>query len=455
MPLLSFLQSSKPAINDDLTREKIQALSTKLRLSDSDLDAKLDLFCYNKCNNNDPDLVKNCRGVVFNGENIVLRGFPYTEEYTTKSSSFNVLENIMKESWDSYRFYESREGALIRVFYWQTKWYVSTHRKLDAFRSKWASKESFGQMFNDALEALQDSGDENFINHMNQDHMNQDHMDQNHMDQDETITNKFLNTLDKNYQYMFLVLNSYDNRIVCAAPDKPTVYHVGTIPLSNSNPQIPEHKCILDHDIGIPFSKELKFSNIEDMKSYIDGLNYENYQGVIIFNTKLNKQYKLFNQDYYDLFNIRGNEPSVKYRYLQIRQDKDMVDKLYYLYPKYADAFDDYENTLYECAKKINKNYIDRFIKKKYVTVPKEDFLVMKACHDWHLEDREKNRISLRKVIDTLNEQTPSCLNRIIRRFKSGVTDQNETMKMTRLRARSYSHNSDNPIVMSGDKQIN
>ena len=50
MPLLSFLQSSKPAINDDLTREKIQALSTKLRLSDSDLDAKLDLFCYNKCN---------------------------------------------------------------------------------------------------------------------------------------------------------------------------------------------------------------------------------------------------------------------------------------------------------------------------------------------------------------------------------------------------------------------
>ena len=72
-----------------------------------------------------------------------------------------------------------------------------------------------------------------------------------------------------------------------------------------------------------------------------------------------------------------------------------------------------------------------------------------------HGKDIEKNRISLRKVIDTLNEQTPSCLNRIIRRFKSGVTDQNETIKMTRLRARSYSHNSDNPIVMSGDKQIN
>lgn len=446
MPLLSFLQSSKPADINDLTREKIQAQSTKLRLSDSDLENKLDLYCYNRCNNNEADLVKNCRGVVFNGEHIVLRGFPYTEEYTTESSSFNIIKNIMKESWDSYRFFESREGALLRVFYWQSKWYVSTHRKLDAFRSKWASKESFGQMFNDALESLVESNDENFINHLNKSSLKSE----------ETITNRYLDTLDKNYQYMFLVMNNYDNRIVCVAPDKATVYHVGTIPLSNTNPPSPQNECILNHDIGIPFSNELYFSDINVMKTYIDELNYENYQGVIIFDTKRNKQYKIFNQDYFDLFNIRGNEPSVKYRYLQIRQDKDMVDKLYYLYPKYADAFDDYENTLYECAKKINKNYIDRFIKKKYVTVPKEDFLVMKACHEWHLQDREKNRISLRKVMDTLNNQTPSCLNRIIRRYKSGIQTDETHIKMTRLRARSYSHNSDNvqPMVTSGGEEI-
>ena len=106
MPLLSFLQSSKPADINDLTREKIQAQSTKLRLSDSDLENKLDLYCYNRCNNDEADLVKNCRGVVFSGEHIVLRGFPYTEEYTTESSSFNIIKNIMKESWDSYRFFE-------------------------------------------------------------------------------------------------------------------------------------------------------------------------------------------------------------------------------------------------------------------------------------------------------------------------------------------------------------
>ena len=72
-------------------------------------------------------------------------------------------------------------------------------------------------------------------------------------------------------------------------------------------------------------------------------------------------------------------------------------------------------------------------------------FFVMKACHNWHLEDREKNRISLRKVIDTLNSQSPSCLNKIIRRLKSEQTQDELTkqVKTTRLRARSYSHDSD------------
>ena len=36
--------------------------------------------------------------------------------------------------------------------------------------------------------------------------------------------------------------------------------------------------------------------------------------------------------------------------------DRENVDMLYYLYPKFADQFDNYENILYECAKQINYN---------------------------------------------------------------------------------------------------
>ena len=354
MPLLSFLGSSTPAVTCDLTREQIQAQSNKLRLSDSDLDTNLDLFCYNRCDNEEAQLVKNCRGVVFNGTHIVLRGFPYTEEYTTDSQTFNKLKDMMNDSWESYKFFEAREGALLRVFNWQSKWYISTHRKLDAFRSKWASKDSFGQIFKSALENLEEQGDEMFKKQLEKGGAGDD-------DETGDVLKRYLDTLDPKYQYMFLILNNYDNRIVCVAPDKPQVYHVGTIPLDNSSPPAPENKCLLDYDAGLPFPKEYKFSNFEELKQCVDGMNYEQLQGVIVFDTKNNRQYKVFNQEYFGLFKIRGNEPSVKYRYLQVRMDKEMVDKLYYLYPKYADAFDDYENTLYECAKKINKNYIDRF----------------------------------------------------------------------------------------------
>jgi hypothetical protein len=440
MSLLNFFKTAE-TVPEKVVRENIQAQSGKIRLSDTDLNEGLDLFCYNHCDNNETDLVKNCRGIIFNEEKVVMRGFPYTEEYTTTDDSFVAFKNNIGDKFKSCRFYDAHEGALLRVFNWNNKWYITTHRKLDAFRSKWASKDSFGQMFKSALEAKWISRDESFMFQCygsdwknNVENVMPD------------ILSKFTDSLDVTKQYMFLILNNYDNRIVCLSPEKPAVYHVGTFgTVLDGNVRIPNDIC--DHDIrvGIDWPREHTFENWENLVSEVNNQNPEKLQGIIIYDTKSIKQYKVFNREYYKLFQVRGNEPSVKYRYLQVRMDKQMVDNLYYLYPKFADAFDDYENTLYECAKQINKNYIDRFIKKKYVTVPKEEFTIMKACHDWHLEDREKNRISLRKVIDTMNEQNPSNLNKIIRRYKSEqVKDElSKHAKMTRLRARSLSHHSE------------
>ena len=60
--------------------------------------------------------------------------------------------------------------------------------------------------------------------------------------------------------------------------------------------------------------------------------------------------------------------------------------------------------------------YVKRFIKRQFVTLPKEEYTIMRACHAWHLEDRSKNRMNLRKVIEKMNEQPPTILNKMIRR---------------------------------------
>ena len=59
------------------SREAVMAQGNKIRLSDSDPDNGLDLYCYNRCSNDDPRIVRECRGVVFNNERIVLKTFPF------------------------------------------------------------------------------------------------------------------------------------------------------------------------------------------------------------------------------------------------------------------------------------------------------------------------------------------------------------------------------------------
>jgi hypothetical protein len=280
------------------------------------------------------------------------------------------------------------------MFNFGGRWFTSTHRKLNAFRSKWASKESFGTTFKRAIESEVEAN-ESFRSSL--------------PDNEEGIMERFQSILDPLKQYMFLVLNNDENRIVCYAPNRPSVYHVGTFV---------DSKLVMNDNINIPYPKKHKFDSIDQLIEYVDKVNINNLQGVIIFAPN-NKQYKVVNKEYLDLFNVRGNEPSIKYRYLQVRMDKDVVNNLYNLYPSMIHLFEDYENALYTIAQNIYNSYVDRFIKKKWVTVAAEEFNVIRACHSFHEQDRTQNRISIKKVIEILNEQSPTSLNKMIRRFKN------------------------------------
>lgn len=171
----------------------------------------------------------------------------------------------------------------------------------------------------------------------------------------------------------------------------------------------------LDEDTGIPNAQEHKFENWSQLTEHVNSLSEDELQGVIVFSGK--NHAKIFNENYMDYFNIRGNEPSIKFRYLQLRMDKEKTDKLYALYPRHTDTFEEYENVLYNVSKLVYDAYVQRFIKKKYVTLPKEQYTIMRSCHSWHLEDRVKHRISLRKVIELMNKQEPTSLNRMIRSY--------------------------------------
>lgn len=394
--------------NKELTRQSIKELGNKVCRTDVEEETGLEVFCHIKCTNNDTELLKQCKGVIFHGDELVVKTFPYTMEYN--HTEMKDLEKVLKD-FSKFSFYDAYEGALLRVFNFGGKWYLSTHRKLDAFRSKWSSPDSFGTQFKNAL-IEECKHNKKFKNALPEDTDN--------------ILDQFYTLLDPTKQYMFLVLNGESNRIVCNPSEKPTVYHVGTFI---------NKKLDLNDEFLIPKPTKHKWLNIDELVQYVSTVDYTQKQGVIGFGPN-DTQVKVYNKNYQDLFKIRGNEQSIKFRYLQLRMDFDMVEKLCNLYPSYKEIFDEYEDMLYEIAFQIYQAYKKRFIYHEHIVVPPKEYQVMKECHEWHKEDRTNNLMTLERVIKVLNKQPPTNLNHMIRNYKleeMKKKDCQPTVKVPRL----------------------
>jgi len=361
-----------------------------IKMTDSNDDLKV--FCYLNCDQNSDDFVKETRGVVFDIDNqIVMKSFSYTNECSENDKE--LLKQKIENVFDNSLFYNSYEGSIIRMFCYKDKWYISTHKKLDAFKSKWGSNLSFGTCFKNAIESELESNSElkKSLNNA----------------KGKTCLDRFKSTLDKKKQYMFLVCNNSHNRLVCDPPNVPKLFHVGTFY---------NGELSMDENINIPYPEKLNFKNLDEVFEYVSNVDYKSSQGVIVFCPN-NVQYKIYNNKYKYYFDVRGNESSVKYRYLQIRMNMQLNRDLHFLYPEYNDWFNNVENNIYDIAKYLYNSYVERFIRKNRVNVPKEQYIVIKLCHSWHIQDRNKNKINLEKVIETINELKPNVLNYILKKY--------------------------------------
>ncbi len=81
---------------------------------------------------------------------MILQGFPYSnEQIITEKSTEEEISFLYKNN--DWTITEAIEGTLIRIFYFNDKWIITTHRKLDAFKSKWGSEKSFGDILKKLL----------------------------------------------------------------------------------------------------------------------------------------------------------------------------------------------------------------------------------------------------------------------------------------------------------------
>jgi hypothetical protein len=361
----------------------INALGDKVGVMDQE--DGLRVLNYHQCDRESPDDLKRVRGWVQDTDtgSILFETFPYTEEYNSQEDLSFLGQNVLEE-WDVYY---SLEGCLLRVFWHQDRWHISTNKKLNAFKSRWASRKSFGDMFREGL-VRANGGNENAL---------------------ETL----LAQLDKSRVHLFLVRYNHENRVVCSAPKDPDgVYFIGSWDNTGK---------VLDREWKYPTRVRSPVAIQEmpgSLQELAEGADIHEYQGIILFHKQKNLQVKIYSQEYSKLYMLRGNNPNIRFRYLEVRKDPALCQEFVRLYPLYEDLFLEYENILYQLAKLIRYYYIQRYIKNKYVTLPKEEYILMKKCHDWYLLDRTEHKINVSKVLEILNKEETLALYKMIRRFQ-------------------------------------
>ena len=330
-----------------------------------------------------PDSCKTFRGLVFRGETPLFRSIGRTPEYNISVPDTEKWGNDA----DSLTFFPSYEGTLIRIFYDVTseKWYTSTHRKLDAFHSRWGSKISFGEIFEKAL------------SHQNQ-----------------SIAS-LTSTLDKAHVYLFFIRSIAETRLVSIPSATETVFHVGTLLNGDT----------FTTELTIPVSKPTPLIRqsdqvsviIDDVRTFVMNSRAEEMQGVIAFYPD-GRNFKIVNQQYSYLSQIRGNEASVMFRYLQIRGNATHNQLFYQMYPEHIGKFVQYENSILKIAKIVHASYVNRFIQKNHTIVSHEEHRIIRECHGWHISNRVTNKVTLQYVTSVLGKtEMASTLNALIKRL--------------------------------------
>lgn len=338
------------------------------------------------------------RGAIFANKSLLYKGFPNSVEYSEKEF---LEEKDIDVS--SFRIFECLEGTLIRVFYYNDKWYTSTTRKLDAFVSKWASpKTTFGQSFVRELRSL--TNDDLII------------------DDDKAFLNNFYETyLDKNKAYTFLLRPSKEERIVCDEYEGNKIIYVCSESVKECKINFDDKIMINNNGFEIPKRREIMdLKTTKDVSNYVlESISYKTCQGVILFKSTIDDEFvsiKVLSKEYTDRYKIRGNVSSLKFRYLELRSNLKDLNLFFELYPEMKLVGNEMEEIIYKICKRLHVIYMKIYIENDHSFVcSKEEQSVLTIIHKQYTLTRQRTTPS--RINDILTVGNPTRLNRLIREF--------------------------------------
>jgi len=227
--------------------------------------------------------------------------------------------------------------------------------------------------------------------------------------------------LDKNLSYSF-VMQHPNNRIVIPFTDM-KLYLVACYKIYNETVAGHDAWTIDVIDINgikeglnkakIYYPKQYTFELFDELVNIVN--TYENYTnvGIVIHNPFNGTRTKIRNEKYEYVRKLRGNQPKLQYRYLELRVNKQTDEYLKY-FPEDNNNFRSYETEIINYTTLLYNYYVNCFIHKQQLLqyYPYEYKLNMYELHGKYINTLKPNNqsISMKYVIDYINMLPPAKL---------------------------------------------
>lgn len=305
----------------------------------------------------DIELHNQCNGIILEKEtNIVICGCQ-----NKFVSINNVQENLEKYKENDIQVEYCEDGTMLRLYYYEDKWFVATSRCFDAKESFWISNKNYHDLFFEIFSAD-------------------------------------LDTFSKNKTYLFVLLH-IDNRLVISHKNNKLIY-LSNIDNKDNYEVFNAYSSWTDEDNEDinNFSKVTKCT--PSMLSIID-----NTKRGFIFRISVDNTYitLLYNFDNFQKNKeIRGNNNRIHFRYLEVLTKKnELLQDFDNNYPEYKFLFASIHHSLNGLITRIHKLYIKSHVK-HHIRI-NENHLYYKTLLHLHSIYKKQSQIITRDIVkDTL-----------------------------------------------------
>lgn len=323
-------------------------------------------------------IVRECNGIIMDKNTLKILCYSFDK-------CLDGVEMPDELNKDKLKFENAIEGTLIRIYYYNNKWMISTKKCIDANKAFWMSKRSFLELFKDC---------EKVIN--------------------KNITE--ISDLNKNYCYSFIIVHP-ENNIVIKYAD-PAIFHISTRDMETLKE--------VEQDIGINqiFKITLKNTDLNNFINHIITNNNTSYEGVVFIDDNFNR-WKLRTSIFNRAREVWGNTNNRLFRYMELRKDANLLNEYLTYFPMDIEMFNSYEYKIKTLANDILSNYINKHVTK---TIDKVPFYYSRIIYKLHGDFfKSKIKTDFNKVGMTLLELDAKLLCYVMNNYEKSLLNTNSS----------------------------